>query len=338
MINDYYYYHRLNAEGQEAYKRMHRAIIAREHSFDLSDLNIHNDEFMDIFRSIVLDNPLFYYIDYSNIQFYSDENKVVSAKPSYIYSAEQCNKMDVLIEKYTKAIIERAVIDGKSVAEQIHSIHNVLAQNVVYDFDAAAERGNAEDIHFAHSVLGVILRRKAVCDGISKAFKYLLNCIGIRSIIVQGLLKGEEVSSDRKHAWNIVKIGDYSYHIDVTNDIRETQNDFVCQDYYCLSDDMISRDHIDFTGVPECKGQVENYFEANKCAVKDRAMIEHLIESTFLTIPAMLYCRIDFDESLNDIVDWMQDSIIKKMMGMQKKAILYNTINPNIKTILFYAK
>ena len=338
MINDYYYYHRLSPEGQEAYKRTHSAILNRDNSVSVADLNILPDDYMDIFRAIVFDNPMFYYIDYSNIKLLSDGRKVVSAEPRYVYSKEQCNKLDALIEKNAKAIIERANIEGKSVAEQIHAIHNVLAENVVYDFDALANQGKIEDIHFAHTLLGVILRRKAVCDGISKAFKFLLNSIGIRSIIVFGVLKDGEQISFLEHAWNIVKIGDFSYHIDVTNDIKETQSDFVCQDYYCLNDNLIMRDHADFRGVPECTGTEENYFDSNKYVAKNRDNIVQLIETNFKTFPASVYCRIDFDEPLEDIVNWMQDLIMKKMMVMQKRAILYSSMNLHAGTVIFYVK
>lgn len=338
MIKDYYYYHRLSQEEQEVYKRTHSAILAREQNVDVSDLNIQPEEYMEIFRSIIFDNPSFYYIDYSNMHFLSDGKKVVSAEPKYVYSEDQCKKLDTLIGKYAQSIIDRADLNGKSVGEQIHSIHDVLVENVVYDFDVASGNGKVEDIHFAHTLLGVILRRKAVCDGISKAFKYLLNFIGIRSIVVLGALKDGDQPLVRDHAWNIVKIGDYSYHIDVTNDIKEMQSGFVCQDYYCLNDNLIMRDHSDYRDVPECTGVAENYFDAKKCAIKNREMLEKLIDVNFKTLPASVYCRIDYDEPMDDIVDYMQDQILKKLMAMQKRTMLFNSSNLHARTVMFYTK
>lgn len=338
MINDYYYYHRLSLEGQEVYKRTYAAIMARADSIDISDVNMFPDEYMNIFQAIIFDNPMFYFIDYRNINFITDSNKVISVQLRYVYSENQCKELDAIINRNTNSIIERAQIKEKSEADKIHAIHDILAQNVIYDHDSFLNQGSNEDIHLAHTLLGVILKRKAVCDGVSKAFKYLLNYIDIRSIVVQGALVENNNISNRKHAWNIVKINNASYHIDVTNDIRESQNYFVCQDYYCLNDELISRDHTDFNGVPECKGVSENYFEANRCAVKNRALIEKIIDSNLKTIPAIVYCRIDFNEPIEELADWTMNSIMQKLVNQQRRAIVTSTVNPNAKTIMFYVK
>lgn len=55
-----------------------------------------------------------------------------------------------------------------------------------------------------------------VCEGISKAFKYLCDKVGIKSGIVIGNVKGEVAA----HAWNQICIEGAWYNIDVTFDMN----------------------------------------------------------------------------------------------------------------------
>ncbi len=98
--------------------------------------------------------------------------------------------------------------------EKIKLIHDWFLANCRYG------RGELRD---SHELTGPLLRGTAVCEGISRAFKYLCDLVAIPSLFVSGTVDSEnntEAISSR-HAWNIVTLplrsGSHrSFHIDVT--------------------------------------------------------------------------------------------------------------------------
>lgn len=63
-------------------------------------------------------------------------------------------------------------------------------------------------INSSHTLYGALVDKKPVCDGFSHAFRYLLKQIGMEASIA--------TSNSMNHAWNLVKIDNEYYHIDVT--------------------------------------------------------------------------------------------------------------------------
>lgn len=111
------------------------------------------------------------------------------------------------------------------------------------------------------NIYGVINNRLAVCEGIAKFVKLTLNKLGIECFICGGkcILENEKIED---HAWNVIKIEEDYYHIDVTWDIRkdDAQNKrIVSYDYFNLDDANISRDHFDFNMSFECTSMLYNY-------------------------------------------------------------------------------
>lgn len=64
------------------------------------------------------------------------------------------------------------------------------------------------------NIYGAIVEKKAICDGISDAYKYICNQCGLECIIVNGYV----MSDDEKdyHSWNLVKVYDSWYLVDAT--------------------------------------------------------------------------------------------------------------------------
>ena len=94
-------------------------------------------------------------------------------------------------------------------------LHDSVVKSVAYDYDAVKKKG----CYNAHSIVGVFLEKRAVCEGIAKAFKLLCNQFDIKCIVVLGQADKKRVfDQDSYHAWNLVKIGNESYYVDVTWD------------------------------------------------------------------------------------------------------------------------
>ena len=86
-------------------------------------------------------------------------------------------------------------------------IHDRLAVHCEYDTAVYEGRPAGEN---ARNIYGALVERRAVCDGYTRAYIYLLGKVGIRSVMNR--------SDALYHSWNIVYIGGKPYHVDVTFD------------------------------------------------------------------------------------------------------------------------
>ena len=338
MIRDAYYYNQMDERSRTAYNRTREAILNHKSKINIMDLRLTSKEYLDILQKLLLDDISLYYVNAKKIQFISVLSQITYVVLSYTYTQAECSKYDELIEKRVTEFIERANLYGKNNSEVVHSLHDLFVLTIKYDY--SADTGTSDSDLFAHSILGVFLKRKAVCDGVAKAFKYLLNRLNIRCVVVRGILGGNgAVNGKENHAWNIVYINDDFYHIDVTNDLMKEHSRYLCQDYYCLDDKLISRDHRGFQGVPRCTERKENYFDKNGTAISGKESLRKLIDSKCHSIPGAIYCRIDYDEQMKSVVEWIQNYIVRKFQGTRNGFItIQNIVNQDARTIMFFYK
>lgn len=92
------------------------------------------------------------------------------------------------------------------------------------------------DESMTHTAYGALVNKNAVCEGYAKAYKLLLDAMGIENDIVYNDI----------HAWNIVKFEDNWYVVDVTNgDVNDTYaffmlgRDVMYSDKNCTVGDFI---------------------------------------------------------------------------------------------------
>ena len=122
---------------------------------------------------------------------------------------------------------------GMSQIQIEQGVHDYLCQHITY----------AEDDVQSHSVVGPILRGRGVCDGISKAAKMLFQVLGVEAHVIDGMAKNMASFSYEPHAWNLIRINQRWYHLDITFD-NTLSKDFVRYDYFNLSEKEILKDHI----------------------------------------------------------------------------------------------
>lgn len=119
-----------------------------------------------------------------------------------------------VVEMRVRQILDSLALDGLSEYEKIEKIYHYVAGHVTYDYDHL----NDETYLAQYSAYGALINGKAVCQGYSLLLYRLMLEAGIDCRIVTGIGNGNP------HAWNIVKIGDYYYNVDVTWD-SEVGND-----------------------------------------------------------------------------------------------------------------
>ena len=153
------------------------------------------------------------------------------------------NRRNEKLELAQKAFLN-SITDDMSDYEVVLRVYENIIKLVDYDsvelekvekIEKAKGKGKAEKRYDLSSVYGALVNKKAVCAGYAKAAQYLLQLCGIECLYV---------TSDT-HAWNMVKLEDKYYHLDVTwgdgsNTKKElNHSDEIGYDYFCVKTDEI---------------------------------------------------------------------------------------------------
>lgn len=143
--------------------------------------------------------------------------------------------VDKLIDK---CIARRNMIISRCKTDDTYktavAVHDMLVRNVDYKNDGK----------ISHTMAAPLAMKYGVCDGFSKAYKFVMDGLGIPCIVISGEAQDPATIKIEPHAWNMVQLDGKWCHVDVTFDKGLKGNDFPRYDYFGLSDGDILIDHI----------------------------------------------------------------------------------------------
>ena len=257
----YYYYSRLTDEQKRIYISLQSGIrgFSKRIKLPMRPAN----ELSLIYRAVLADNPMFFYTTGLEWQtdIYKQKNVVA---PNYEYSVAD-------IDAYTNAIYDHLcvydAVKGKSEREKEQFVHDYCSEHFTYD-----DRGGE-----SYTVLGLILHKTAVCEGIANYIKVALDYLGVSSLVVSGKAQSPlYYDKMENHAWNIVKIDGITYHLDVTFDMT-VKNRLTRHDYFNLCDNDIRKDHLIVSDVPKCVTAGKDYYSFNNMTAQGKNGLENYI-------------------------------------------------------------
>ena len=207
------------------------------------------DDVFEIYYKMRMDNPFMFWLGQS-VRYHPDATGVTVVF-DYAYrkkEADGLKKEVIAAAERIRDIVDRYAEDDYGIELAIHDLFSIQIQ---YTEDLGKE---------SHNIIGPLLYKKGVCEGIAMAVEYILNCFGIRGTVIHGDIKG----SNEKHAWNIVLLDDGAYHLDVTWDLSSKVG-FAGHTFFNVSDKVMSITHT--WDVPvRCEGQRYNYYRRNGAA------------------------------------------------------------------------
>ena len=240
--SDTYYYNTLTDNQKKIYVSVANAVKNFNTTFELIDYE-YTDEAtaskdieIAVYR-FLLDHPEVFYTN--DKYMISTSTNIFGTKISltfeYLVSSQE--ELDTKINEVNGNIekILSIVTDKNDKFNTELTIHDYIAKNVKY-----YEYENIDDIPInCHNIYGTLVEKSAVCDGFAKSMKLILNKCGIESIVVTGDLKNES------HAWNLVKIDNNWYNLDLTSNksIKSGDNSYVIHSYFNITDELIAESH-----------------------------------------------------------------------------------------------
>lgn len=169
-------------------------------------------------EAFIYDNADIFYLSpnkmYLKITQYSNNKYDVwidnDEQPNYLIDGfnneEQVNEAINQIEQVKNSILSNR---SGNTLNDIKMVHDYLVDNIEYD--RTISKQNIYDVY------GALVKHEAVCEGYARAFKYLMDEMGVPCVIVMGKGTNSQEKTEN-HAWNYVQINGKWYAVDATWD------------------------------------------------------------------------------------------------------------------------
>lgn len=222
VFSDNFYYNTLNKKAKKYYSLIYNASLEYENRIDCL-FKYNSDDLYAAIDAFEKDFPLYAYWNVSG--------NTVSNLFMHKIIMDFDEDLDVIssnrkqIEEKAKEIIELCKIDDQY--QTVLNIHDYLIDNITYSLDAKD----------AHTLSGALINGEAVCDGYSKAFKYLMDLLDYNCVVVHGKAINQD---DEPHAWNLIEINENWYGVDVTWDDNKNENKYI---YFLTTDQIMNLSH-----------------------------------------------------------------------------------------------
>ena len=260
-------------DERKAYRIIYDGLKMRSFNIVIA-LPLSQAEVQEIYLRVLYDNPLFYYVNQTIIKMQGMFG-YWALLPEYLYTNREISIINTDIRAIINRVRTKAESFGNDEFRLEKCLHDSVVKSVAYDYDSLKK----QDSFNAHSIVGAFLNKRAVCEGIAKAFKLLCNEFGIKCIVVLGKAnENGNFDNDDYHAWNLVKIRDESYYVDVTWDnMYDGDLRHISYDYFNVTTKDIMLDHQPIGDLPECTSTRLNYFYCTKSFVSTYEELEKLI-------------------------------------------------------------
>ncbi|MDE5593596.1 MAG: hypothetical protein K2I75_06665 [Clostridiales bacterium] len=199
-----------------------------------------------------LDHPELFYVDVHKMRltFSSDGNTHVAylgagREDNYYadYTADSKAAVKAAVADFD-AQVTKVVTAAKAktdVVEQIKYVNEYLCDNAKYDFGAYDDAHSNKPYNgYVYTAYGILngTEGKALCEGYAKAFKVIMDKLGIPCVLIAGAACNgiDGVDSDgntaestyEPHMWNAVQVEGQWYGVDVTwNDTENNHNKYM---------------------------------------------------------------------------------------------------------------
>lgn len=284
-----YYFSKLTCQEQDYYRKITES-IERGDSIVRFNPFVRGEMLARIANAVNYDHPELFFVDFQHLNFMSDS---VSMVYRINYKVKTGLRQAIIdgIEQKIKIIIDTACVQNmKNDYEKCRWIHNYLVKNVSYNYAALKDPDHYPD---SFGINGVFKEHRAVCEGISKAFKLLCDRMGVDALIVSGRSSLEGVGTEMPHAWNIVRLeGEYS-HVDVTWNISMSRSSqYTRFDYFCMPDKCMRVDHV-YEGLPKCTTDRFSYFQKRRRWFSGDRQLQGYLESELKKGETVLYFKAE---------------------------------------------
>ena len=236
----YPYYGYLSDDAKSLYKQIYANVLKHETSF-VPVVEITVSEVINVINAVYHDHPELFWMESGYTYKYTEENVCVHVNLNFNETIDD-------IENTTKKFEQKAneIIDVASGLlndyEKEKYVYHALIDSVEYD--------EAAKLH--QSPYSALVYGKSVCAGYARAYQYIMLRLGIPTYYCTGETEG--------HAWNIVKLDNGYYNVDVSRaDVKNSP-----ERYFNRTDEELRETHKRSgysTLLPRCRAKTYSEME-----------------------------------------------------------------------------
>ena len=304
-------YDGLSPGEKKHYSKIYHAILSGDGSVTLFGVFK-----MDILERIIIalkyDHIELFYVDFQRINCGITPMGMIYYI-HYIVRSDVRAIMNQTMENWISEAMRKMQLTGNENEAAIYrKAHNYLIRNIEYDYDALQ---NPDAYPESFTIQGVFVRKRAVCEGISKAFKLLCDRAGAGNVyVVEGTSSREGFGNSIPHAWNIVGFGAAYSHVDVTWDLGSSK---VCRhnryDYFMIPDDWIEIDHT-YTSRIQCSTCDQSYFVQQHSLIAGNRTLKEFIATNIQQKKSFLYFKVVGKNGIPDDIDNKIQNLVLEMI------------------------
>ena len=273
-----YYFSRLDQAGKLVYRKLLEEIMKNTGSF-LFRYGADAANVIDrVYNAIDYDHPELFYVDFTSINYRFNDRETI-LEVNYTCSGEELYEKQNKIRQILNKLLQKAAVEKTGTdLRKCQWIHDRLVRNIIYNEEAIVYAAGWPD---SYTIEGVFLSKRAVCEGIAKAFKVLGDLLSLPVIVVIGdaAVLDDTSGGMTGHAWNIAKVNGQYVQIDATWDgnlslaVRHYR-----YDYFCISDKWMRKDHL-YGNYPVCPTDDHSYFVKTGRVFQDKSGIKEFVRS-----------------------------------------------------------
>jgi hypothetical protein len=209
------------------------------------------EAFSKVIDKAINENPEIRYFNKWNTS-YSSNGYVATYKVEFAlnFTKEKILLMENKLKEKIHSIVATEINSNMKDYEKELKLHDYIVNHTIYDYQNLL---NNTVPNVAYTAYGVLINGVGVCEGYSYAMKRLLDEVGIESRVITGEVFG---ASSGPHAWNLVKLSNEYYQLDVTFDdpvVNDGSENVLSHSYFNLTDIEMSKNHTwDITKYPKC--------------------------------------------------------------------------------------
>ncbi|MBE6614127.1 MAG: hypothetical protein E7631_02300 [Ruminococcaceae bacterium] len=225
----------------------------RNTQIDISSYNIpRTDAYMEaVFNLIHVDLAEYFYAKATSLSYYSSGNTYAFINVEYTMTDAQYREKRIIWDAAVADILEGLNVSSMGDVEKALLIHDRIAEHCAYDYQNYLNGSIPAESYRAY---GVLVNRRSVCQGYAETYQYLLNKVGIDSVLCD--------SDTLSHVWNIVEINGVDYHVDITWDdpIWDISGRINHTNFLCSSAEFaVSHEATDYNTAPS-DTRYDNHF------------------------------------------------------------------------------
>lgn len=218
---EYPYYQMLSENQQSVYRQIYANAQNLTEKF-APEKTVSASDVKTAFEAVIGDHPEMFWLETGYSSKYLTNGQCVEIDLKYNSTADDLESAKQRFDAAAQNLITGAAsLDSNYEKEKY--VHDALASAVTYDLTTDMNQ----------SAYSALVNGKSVCAGYARAYQYLLQQLGIPCYYCTGYSGGD-------HAWNIVKLEDGYYNVDVTWDDAAA----IRYDYFNKTDADFASTHI----------------------------------------------------------------------------------------------